>query len=365
LRRYIECALRIKFRLLLAAVLVFGSAFAFLYLSKQGYTSTATVWVDRPIYFNTPNDWNQYRTPADNQANILSELIRTRQFSLTVAQRAQVSMHTTAEEGVAIDDIQRNLKVDTFGDHLVRITYTNKQPTYGTAIISQTIGLFVEQLSVRQASEAQSAVQLYQDQLTTAQKDMDQARQQLTDYIQKNPESVAIGAGANPVLTDFQQQYDSARSRYDDLVSKINGIKTDSGAANLVSSDFFRLVDPPLDPEPTPLVSKANLVNAGMAGGLALLLALAFTLISTWTDPLLYTLHDISRVVAVEDDSSAPDVLVGAVPYLKGIAGIRQAKGARPDRRQPNTIRGREPATSNADGGVALAASASRSSSEG
>ncbi|HUS16771.1 MAG TPA: hypothetical protein VM536_17385, partial [Chloroflexia bacterium] len=88
MRRYVECAFRLKYRLLCAGLLVAGSAFAFLYMSKQGYSSSATVWVDRPIYFSAPSNWNQYLSPADNQANILSELIRTRQFSLAVARGA-------------------------------------------------------------------------------------------------------------------------------------------------------------------------------------------------------------------------------------------------------------------------------------
>src|SRR5262249_52874945 len=230
------------------------------------------------------------------------ERIRTRQFSLTVAQRAQVPMPTDAAEGTAIADIQRNLRVETLGDHLVQITYTNRQPTYCTAIISQTIALFVEQLNGRRSAEAASALQLYQQQRDTAQQQMDQARQQLTDYIQKNPDATASGAAPNPVLNDLQQAYDTARSRLDDIVSKIDSITTDSGAASLVSSDFFRVVDPPVDPEPTPFLNKNTYLNAGLAFGMALLVVVALTLVFTWTDPVLYTLHDIGRVVAVEDE---------------------------------------------------------------
>ena len=103
MRRYIECALRVKFRLIIAALLVAGTAFGILYLARQGYSSKATVWVDRPIYFSTPSDWNQYRTPAANQADILSELIRTRQFSLTVAQRAGIPISSNTEQDMVID----------------------------------------------------------------------------------------------------------------------------------------------------------------------------------------------------------------------------------------------------------------------
>jgi len=337
-RRYIECALRVKWRLSIAGLLVAASAFAFLYMNKQGYSSSATVWVDRPIYFSAPSTWNQYLSPADNQANILSELIRTRQFSLAVAHGAQVAMPTDAAQGAVIADIQQNLRIDTLGAHLVSITYTNKKPTYATAIISQTIQLFVQQVNGNRTTEAQSALTLYQQQRAATQQQMETSRQALTAYLQNNPNSGALGSAPNPVLTDLQQQFESDRSRYTDIVAKIDSISADSGAASLASHDFFRLIDPPRDPDLTPFLSKATYINAALAAGMALLVVVALTLISTWTDPALYTLHDLQRMVVVAADGAAPDVLVAAVPYLPVLARTSKARG--PQRKgRPQTAR--------------------------
>jgi uncharacterized protein involved in exopolysaccharide biosynthesis len=58
-RRYIESALRLKWRLLAAALLVAGVAFGALFFAKQGYSSSATVWVEPGHHQGQPQDGKQ------------------------------------------------------------------------------------------------------------------------------------------------------------------------------------------------------------------------------------------------------------------------------------------------------------------
>ena len=59
-----ESALRIKGRLLICGLLVFGLGWAALYLSKAGdYSTWATVWVEKPLYLDTDLASNPYVTP--------------------------------------------------------------------------------------------------------------------------------------------------------------------------------------------------------------------------------------------------------------------------------------------------------------
>src|SRR5437762_2097929 len=68
LRRYIESALRLKVRLIVCAILVFGLSFGALYFSKGGYSSAATVWVEKPLFIDVGNlNFSQYISPAKNQ----------------------------------------------------------------------------------------------------------------------------------------------------------------------------------------------------------------------------------------------------------------------------------------------------------
>ena len=141
-RRYIEAAFRLKFRLLIGAVIVFGVVSAALYLAKQGYGASATVWVEEPIYFadtGMTKNWNPYMTPADNQANILQELLRTRQFALNVANGAQIPMPNEVVENRVLDDLQKNMRIESQGTHLIKISYSAEKPTYCKVLVEQVI----------------------------------------------------------------------------------------------------------------------------------------------------------------------------------------------------------------------------------
>ena len=58
MKRYIESALRLTWRLLAAALLVTGVAFGALFFAKQGYSSSATVGVEQPIYLSVNSNGN-------------------------------------------------------------------------------------------------------------------------------------------------------------------------------------------------------------------------------------------------------------------------------------------------------------------
>src|SRR5262245_42973533 len=117
LRRYIESALRLKIRLILAAVLVFAAALVALSLVKQGLTSSATVWVEKPIVDNNtgitdPTNLNAYISAATYMSGILDQLLGTNTFKLTIAQKAHIPIRNAAEQDRVLTDLDRNLRVE-------------------------------------------------------------------------------------------------------------------------------------------------------------------------------------------------------------------------------------------------------------
>ena len=326
-RRYIEAAFRLKFRLLIGAALVFGVVSAALYLAKQGYGASATVWVEQPIYFadtGMTKNWNPYMTPADNQANILQELLRTRQFALNVANGAQIPMPNEVVENRVLDDLQKGMRIESQGTHLIKISYSAEKPTYCKVLVEQVIMLFTEQLNASRAEQADVALELYKKQKDTYEAQMQKSRDALSRYIQANPESVTAGSAPNPQLVALQQQYESDRSSYEEVTQKIERVTIDATTAGKLSEQFFRMIDAPSDPEPNMMTVKQLITNSALALVMSLMLMVGVTLLGAWTDPAIYSAHEITGLAPVAEDGSTPELLVAAVPTVPQLVALRR-----------------------------------------
>lgn len=324
MKLYVESALRIKGRLLICGLLIFGLAWGALYISKSGdYTSSATIWVEKPLYIENNLSSNPYIDPSTSQANILEELLRTRKFTLSIAQQANIPMPNLAAEDAAVGNIQRQLLVNAIGTHLVRISCTAGKNNYCKEVITQAIQLFVKELNADHERQAAVALQLYEDQRTQYEQQLNQSRDAYYQYLAANPGAGDASAGLNPTLIDLQQQYLADKTRYDDIVAKIDNIRSQSTAASEANSSFFRVMDAATDAEPYHFAMKDLLRNGLIALVMALFTLVAVTLVSTWADQAVYTLNDINTLVLSEDDS-IPEMLISVVPYNKDLAALRQ-----------------------------------------
>ena len=335
MRRYIESALRIKLRLLICSLVVFGLAFAFLSTTKGGFTSSSTVWVEKPLYIqDQSSDINRYVSAATIQANMLTELMGTRQFTLGIAERAGIPMNTESAQGRAIDDIQKKLNIEATGSHVIRLSYTGDRPDYCQAIISETIKSFLVQLDAGRAQQGAVALKIYQQQRTEYQKQADKSRDALNKYIQNNPGVLAPGAQSDPTLADLQQQYNDDRTRLSDIITKIDDLNTQLDAGNSVTTDFFRVIDEPSKVSAYKATTKDLIRNVLIAVGLALFTMVALTLVGTWTDVAVYTLNDVSTLALADADGDSRELLVGTVPYVRSLGSMRhkqlkEGKGSR------------------------------------
>jgi capsular polysaccharide biosynthesis protein len=324
LKRYIESAIRLKLRLLVCGILLFTVAWGGLYMIKAGtYATSATVWVEKPLYLQIdPTVSNPYISPAANQASIFNELLRTKQFTLSIAQKTGIPLPTENEQERVIEYIQKNLQVEASGTHLVTITCTGGKNNYCRDIINQSIQLFLTQLNTSRSEQAQAALQIYEQQLATYQEQMTRSKDELNKYLMNHPEALTAPS-PNPTLVELQQQYNNDRARYDDIVAKIDNIKTESKAASEFSDSFFRIIDSPGDPKPYEMTIKNILLNSIIALVLAMLGVVALATVSTWTDRSIYSLSDIELVLT--DNEEAPtDLVLGILPYNKKLAALRR-----------------------------------------
>lgn len=327
LRRYIESALRLKLRLIISALLVFGIASTALFFSKGGYTSGATIWVEKPPFgFSDPNLFpNPYASVAFQQAERFNQYLRTYAFALNIAKKVGMDMPTAAAEGSAVDDIQKNLVVTDLGPNLVGMVYTGKTPEFCEPIVREAIALFAEEITSNRETSAQAALGIYNAQLDEAEARMNKAKDDLDRYLRANPQAGLGGDQPDPNLNALNLEYQTARTAYDDIRLKIQNINNQTASNTALLNSIWRVVDKPDVAEPYRMTLKDLLKNSVIAFVMGLLTMVAITLVGTWTDQAVYTLNDISAIAtAIGENGPAPELLVGLVPYIKPLGQIRK-----------------------------------------
>ena len=354
MRRYIESALRLRFRILIAAVLVFGLAAVALSFNKGGYTSSATIWVEKPIYFQDPSNLNAYISAATLQSGILDQLLGTTTFKLTIAQKSKIPMRTAVEQARVIDDLNKNLRVDAAGSNLIKLTYTGDKPEYCQQIISQTIQTFVAQQNANRMQQAEIALTVAQDQIDNSGQQLAKSKEALTKYIQDHP-----GSGTrdvpDPTYTDLEKQYNDDLSNYSQLKDKIDNLKSQITAPTLVNTSFLTVLDEPTKPEAYKAGTKDLLKNGGIALALALITIIGLTLVGTWTDTAVYTLNDVTSMALADSEGNARELLVGIVPYVPALGAIRRRVA-----KQTRGRRSRQAAASTTGRGASTVAASTR-----
>src|ERR1700730_10610934 len=97
--RYIEILFRFKFRFLVLLALLPTAVGAVTIAMFPSYKANAQLWVDHPRYFGgaTPSGWSQYLTPAQNEADSLTQLLSTGAFGRELSNRLVESIPDPSE----------------------------------------------------------------------------------------------------------------------------------------------------------------------------------------------------------------------------------------------------------------------------
>jgi hypothetical protein len=304
-----------------------GLASTALYFSKGGYTSAATIWVEKPLFGQGDSSLfqNVYASPAANQAEKFNQYLQTYQFALNIAKRVGLDMPTEAAEGRAVDDIQKNLNVTDMGPNLVGMVYTGETPDYCEPIVREAIALFAEEITANREQGAEQTLKLLQGQLVEAEQKMNKSSEELDKYLRLNP-TAGSGGALDPTLSRLTIQSQTDKAAYDDIMNRIQNINNQTASTSVLLNYIWKVVDKPEAAEPYRMTLKDLLKNSILALAMALLTMVAITLVGTWTDSAVYTLGDVSSVAtSINEDGPAPELLVGIVPYIKPLADIRKA----------------------------------------
>jgi uncharacterized protein involved in exopolysaccharide biosynthesis len=343
--RFLETFFRHKMLILLPAIItplvVIPFAFA---LVKPYYETWAGLWVERPAYVPSGDDFSRYITPAQNQQQRLVEFLKTRSFTEEVARKTSLGplLESSAGRDEVYDYLQRAIAPVASGNKLLNIRVRSEDPDLSMEIIQATVSTFRERNQNERMVQASQAISFYEQQLRDAEEKLTTSRESMRRYAVANPRAVSEtpNSGSRSTLptaaTDPQLAEVLARLDQDQKeVDRLRGLATESkfeATATLDGSDSsLQLLDPPIYPSRAQrdrrrlLIFPAAAVVIGMLVSALLLVGLAASDRSVRSTA---DLRSMSRVIGVVPRmglrrmprQSGPETTRRAIAFVAGTA---------------------------------------------
>jgi uncharacterized protein involved in exopolysaccharide biosynthesis len=262
--RFLETFFRHKLLILLPAIMtpLVVVPFAFL-MVKPYYETTAGLWVERPSYMPTTDDWNRFVTPAQNQQQRLNELMQTRTFAEDIARRTSLAPLLETPQGR--DDIFEYLQKVIYplptGNKLLTIRVRAEDPNLSMEIVKGTVDAFRERNQNERMQQASSAIAFYEQQLKDAEEQANGTRDKVRRYIAANPRSVAGDSNASspsritvptsaidPQLAEMTKKLENDEKDVQRIRDLLEQARFEASAALDGNDSTLQLLDPPIMP---------------------------------------------------------------------------------------------------------------------
>jgi uncharacterized protein involved in exopolysaccharide biosynthesis len=298
-----------------------------LLMAASYYEAVAGVFVERPTYLTTTaSDFNSYLTPAQNQTNRLSELLRTRSFVMSVASRTRLAPLVGSDRGE--EEINRiffrGFAVVPSGERVLVLRFRSGSPEFSYQMVNAVVEAFKDRLASDRVTQAQVAISFYEGRLKSSQDELDKANEALRRYLAANPRLTTIdperGAAAttasrlglpanaiDPQMADLLRQVDLQEKDVEKLRGDLEAARLNASAAIEGQEIGFQVVDPPK--MPTRLVRERRKALIYPAAGLFVGAGLSAAMLT------LFMFSD--RAVRSEADLADIVRVVGTLPRLE------------------------------------------------
>jgi uncharacterized protein involved in exopolysaccharide biosynthesis len=342
--RYLETFFR--HRLLFTAPVVLALVFSlgFALLQPETYTAQARVWYDLKGGLDTNSAdqaLSRYTTPAEQQAQVLDELIVTRAFDTKVAQRGPLAGYVRTQDGYAeavggVSSLKVKLKglfgaggpqvqegqandlaygllstnVTAFavGPQIVLVTMSLHNAAVAEATLQALLDQYSDEILGDRRTQAQTAIGFWQQQADKARSDLQGSEQAVTQYIGQHPQLAQSNSSLDPTLTSLRHTYDQNTTRYQSLLDKVDQARLDLAASTTPATSGFRLIDPPRSVS-SPLGVRRQLMLAGGGLFVGLLISLAGVVGMTLLDPTFRRRDDIKHMLGLTVVGTIPKVV--------------------------------------------------------
>jgi len=314
-------------RLLIAPLLAALIATAgYVLLLPPSYQSTATVWV------NTSGIGTQ--SPAQTQADILSQDLKTSTFAIAVADAGPLDAYLTAHPGVMSTNPLHPLKelvgmgsgsrnpspdelkaylgthvtVATVGPNQLTVTVTAPTPGVARDTANALIAQLLSSEVAAKIAPMQTNLALLQTELKDQEIVLRDAVGAVQKYIADNHINLAKdpnAAATDPNLAVLQGAAAEAQSTYLNLLTAIDKLKSDVATAQQPKLAPFRVVDSPQLPSSVALgKTEIIAIAAGLFAGLLAVAVMAALLVRL--DTTIHTADEVQRMVGLPVLGSTP-----------------------------------------------------------
>lgn len=333
--RFLETFFRYKLLIVLPAIITPLIVVPFaLILVKPYYETTAGLWVERPSYVPTTDDWNRYVTPAQNQQQRLTELLKTRSFSEDIAKRAGLGpmLDTPQSRDDIFEYLNRIIVPLATGNKLLQIQVRADDPELSMAIANATVAAFRDRNANERMQQATASIAFYEQQANEAGDSLAASRERLRRYVAANPRLASAdtsGAGRSvaaaaldPQFSELMKRVESDEKENDRLRGLLEQARFEASAALEGNDSTLQLLDPPVYPTRAQRERRRLLIFplAGIAIG---------TLVSGL---LLVALTSADRSVRSTADLQAMGRVLGVVPRM-GLRRLPRQAGPETTRR--------------------------------
>jgi hypothetical protein len=337
--RFLETFFRYKLLIMLPAIITPLVVVPFaLLLVRPYYETMAGLWIERPSYVPSADDFSRYVTPAQNQQQRLTELLKTRAFTEDVAWRTSLGPLLDSPQGR--DDIYEYLGRVIYplptGNKLLSIRVRAEDPNLSMEIIQATVAAFRERTQNERMQQASSSISFYEQQLKDADDQATQSRDRVRRYVTSNPRAVADDpnrpassarislptSAVDPQLAELLKRLEGDEREAERIRGLLEQSRFEASAALDGNDSTLQLLDPPVFPTRAERERRRLLIFPAAAVAIGGLISAL----------LLVSLTASDRSVRSTADLSAMGRVIGVVPRM-GLRRLPRQAGPETTRR--------------------------------
>lgn len=297
--------------LILPAVLVPVLVVGLTHKSAE-YQSQAVVWVSNPVAGESSaiGYSSAYLTPAQNQAQVLNDLLATESFRIAVVKSAGIVKETDSDETVKRAAARAKVWAGFSGANLVTISSTAGSASDAQALAGGVIAEFGNRANDQFQRDSSISVTYYTQQLAVANQELATRQAALNDYLASHPKA-ANPSNAESLDVNYRTLVDRVTTQstlISQLQTSLQNVQLREAAAPQTQQAAFSVEDAPSKPDAPIATSVTKTLGLPMAG-------LVFGLMIG--AGYLYFAYRTDHSIRTADDLAALNVrLLGSVPAL-------------------------------------------------
>lgn len=308
--------------MLVLAVMFSGTILGVWRLAHSQYQVTSNIWIGNPPLQNVlgQNSAYQQETPAQQEVDMLSQLIQTDDFMTSVAKGTSLSKQLTGvpdHDRAILTKLRQDISYEVVGSNTISIQFTGPNPILCQQVVQNTVKNLGNWMLQSQLQQSSTQMQYYKRQTTIYKAQMDNARQQINQFVGR------FGAPKEGTAQYLQLQqlwgnYESAQGLYNTAQGNLNQVSIVDNLSRHNQSTDFRVLDQAKVPQKPYMSLKKVLMYLMMGVGASLGLVIVVVLMLTWMDKTIRTVDDISRISDVPVLAVIPNLELKEKGWRKG-----------------------------------------------